>query len=338
MLEALAQRQADETLSVAEQYSQAVLGSIEFAIESLARMPGQRVLVLVSPGFWNASLQSQQDTLVDDALRANVVINSLDAKGLFAEPPGGNVSDGENILTGNQREDNGAEVYENSQTEMFDDVLSGLAQSTGGEFFHSNNDLTHGLREMAAVPGVSYALGFSPVKPGKRLHKLRVALAENPRHFTIEARKGYFPASDSAAADDAALERINHEVLTTGVVANVPVTVEAQAGRIDTGGLGVGIRMRVDIRTSPFQKRGGRRTEKLLFVTALIDEDGKFVAGRLGTADLALENSGFTALEKDGLVAQMLIPAAAGNYQLREVVEECVSGKMFASSKSIAVQ
>lgn len=55
MLEAIAQRQADETLSVAEQYSQAVLGSIDFAIESLAQMPGRRVLVLTSPGFWNTT-------------------------------------------------------------------------------------------------------------------------------------------------------------------------------------------------------------------------------------------------------------------------------------------
>ena len=338
MLVALAQRQADETLSLAEQYSQAVLGSVDFAIESLAQMPGRRVLVLVSPGFWNASLQPQQNRLVDDALRADVVINSLDAKGLVAEPPGGNLSDGENIHTGNQREDNDAELYENSQTEMFDDVLSGLAQSTGGQFFHNNNDLAHGLREMAAVPAVSYTLGFSPVKPGKRLHKLKVALSETGRHFTIEARKGYFPTSNSAANDDEALERINHEVLAPGEMANVPVSVEAQGGQIDTGGLGVGIRIRVDIRTLPFQKRDGRRTEKLLFVTALLDANGKFVAGRLGTADLALENSGFTTLSKDGIEARVVIPVAAGNYQLREVVEESVGGKMFAATRQITVK
>lgn len=338
MLEALAQHQADETLSVAEQYSQAVLGSIDFAIESLARKLGQRVLVLVSPGFWNASLQSQQDTLVDDALRANVVINSLDAKGLIAEPPGGTLSDGESILTGNQREDNEAELYENSQTEMFDDVLSGLAQSTGGQFFHNNNDLAQGLREMAAVPADSYALGFSPVKPGKRFHKLKVALSENSRHFTVEARKGYFPVSDSSANDVAAMERLNHEVLAPGELANVPVSVEAQAGPLDTGGLGVGVQIRVDIHGLPFHKKNGRRMEKLLFVSALLDPAGKFIAGRLGTVDLALENSGFTALEKDGLVARMVIPAATGNYRFREVVVECVSGKMFASSTNITVR
>lgn len=338
MLEALAQRQADETLSIAEQFSQAVLGSIDFAIESLARMPGRRVLVLTSPGFWNATLQNQQDKLVDDALRANVVINSLDAKGLFAEPPGGNLSDGETILTGNQREDNEGEVYSNSQIEMFDDVLSGLAQSTGGQFFNNNNDLSRGLREMAAVPAVSYTLGFSPVKPKNRLHRLKVALAENRAHYKIEARKGYFPRSNSAANDEAALERINHEVLTPDERQGVPVSVKAETGRLDTGGLAVAVQLHVQIRDLPFQKRNGRRTEKLLFVTALLDSSGKFVSGRLGTADMALKNSGFSALAKDGLEARMVIPAAAGNYELREVVEECVSGKMFASSTNITLR
>ena len=338
MLEALAQHQADETLSVAEQFSQSVLGSIDFAIESLARMPGRRVLVLVSPGFWNTSLQSQQDTIVDDALRANVVINSLDSKGLSAELPGGDLEDGESILTGNPTEDNEAESYANGQTEMFDDVLSGLAQSTGGKFFHNNNDLSHGLREMAAIPATSYVLGFSPAKPAKRFHKLKVVLSENSRRFTVEARKGYFPVSDSSANDAAALERLNHEVLAPGQLVGVPVSVKTQTGALDTGGLGVGVQIRVDIHNLPFHKKDGRRTEKLLFVSALLGPDGKFIAGRLGTANLALEDSGFAALEKDGLVARMVIPAAAGNYQFREVVEECVSGKMFASSINITVR
>lgn len=338
MLEALAQRQADETLSVAEQFSQAVLGGIDFAIESLARMPGRRVLVLTSPGFWNATLQNQQDKLVDDALSANVVINSLDAKGLIAGPPGGDLNSGETILTGNAREDSEGELYENSQTEMFDDVLSGLAQSTGGRFFHNNNDLAHGLREMAAVPAVSYTLGFSPLKPKNRLHRLKVALAENRAHYQIEARKGYFPRRNSAANDEVALEKINREVLTPDERQGVPVSVKAQTGRLDTGGLAIAVQLHVEIGNLPFQKRNGRRTEKLLFVTALLDSSGKFVSGRLGTADMALKNSGFNALAKDGLEARMVIPAAAGNYQLREVVEECVGKKMFASSRYIRVR
>lgn len=275
---------------------------------------------------------------MDDALRANIVINSLDAKGLIAEPPGGALSDGETILTGNQREDNEGELYENSQIEMFDDVLSGLAQSTGGQFFRNNNDLSRGLREMAAVPAVSYMLGFSPLKPKNRLHKLRVVLSQDHRRLTIEARKGYFPRNDSAAIDEAALERINREVLTPSELQGVPVSVKAEAGRLDTGGLAVGVQLHVDIRKLPFQKRNGRRTEKLLFVTALLGSGGKFVSGRLGTADLALKNSGFTALAKDGLDARVVIPAAAGDYQLREVVEECVSGKMYASSGSVTVR
>ena len=94
----------------------------------------------------------------------------------------------------------------------------------------------------------------------------------------------------------------------------------------------------MDVRNLPFQKRDERHREKLLFVVALLDANGRFVAGRLGTADLALKNSGLAALAKDGLEAHLVVPAAAGDYQLREVVEECVGGKMFASSRNIAVR
>ncbi len=33
-----------------------------------------------------------------------------------------------------------------------DDVMADLARDTGGVFFHNNNDLDLGLREMASVP------------------------------------------------------------------------------------------------------------------------------------------------------------------------------------------
>jgi hypothetical protein len=55
-------------------------------------MPGQRVLVFVSPGFLQTTIQSEASELVDRATRANIVINTIDARGLYAPDVMGDIA------------------------------------------------------------------------------------------------------------------------------------------------------------------------------------------------------------------------------------------------------
>lgn len=62
--------------------SRTSLQELEGIVQYLSQMPGQRTIVLVSPGFPSQSEQRQLDQLIGRALRAQVVISSLDPKGL----------------------------------------------------------------------------------------------------------------------------------------------------------------------------------------------------------------------------------------------------------------
>jgi VWFA-related protein len=62
--------------------SRTSLQELEGIVQYLSQMPGQRTIVLVSPGFPSQSEQRQLDRLISRALRAQVVISSLDPKGL----------------------------------------------------------------------------------------------------------------------------------------------------------------------------------------------------------------------------------------------------------------
>jgi len=58
------------------------------AIGKLSTMPGQRSLVLVSPGFLVLADSVEWETrIVDRAIRAGVVVSAVDVKRRF-EPPG----------------------------------------------------------------------------------------------------------------------------------------------------------------------------------------------------------------------------------------------------------
>ena len=68
-----------------EQNTRISLLKIEGVVRAMATLPGQRTLVLVSPGFLTLSQDSLKLTsqILEEAAHANVVINTLDARGLY---------------------------------------------------------------------------------------------------------------------------------------------------------------------------------------------------------------------------------------------------------------
>jgi VWFA-related protein len=71
-------------------------------------------------------------------------------------------------------------------------VMSELADGTGGTFFHNSNGLEGGLKSLAQGPEYLYLLEFSPekFKPDGSYHCLKVEL--NQDGLKVQARRGYF--------------------------------------------------------------------------------------------------------------------------------------------------
>jgi VWFA-related protein len=333
--------QARMILSSTNVVSKSSLDSLDSTVARLARMPGSRILVLTSSGFFTASLQPLIDVVTSDALDAGVVINSLDAKGLMARAPGGDAKDTK-IFTGYGEMPGDLLNYENlimnKQRQEMDDIMVSLARDTGGIFFHNNNDLDLGLREMAEVPEVSYRLGFSPsnLKPDGKFHDLKVKLAV-PGSFEIQARRGYFAPTEAAAKAEGEADMFNNEVMKTNEISAIPAEIGAQAGRLAAGGTGFQISLRVDPKSLSFQKDHGRHLDKLNLITALFSNDGKFVTGEMGVVNMALTNKTLDDLSQRGLNATVVLNTSEGNYRLRVVLEDAGSGKMFATTRSLSI-
>ncbi len=58
------------------------LQQIDRLVQRLSQMPGRRNMILVSPGFLSQTEQLQLDRVIDRALKSQVVIDSLDPRGL----------------------------------------------------------------------------------------------------------------------------------------------------------------------------------------------------------------------------------------------------------------
>ncbi|HEY1578895.1 MAG TPA: VWA domain-containing protein [Terracidiphilus sp.] len=191
--ERLAVAAANHALALGDEDARESLGGVEAVIRALGKLDGQRILVLVSPGFLSLSPSSMtfKSHLLDQALASNVIVNTLDARGLYS----GNVdaSEGPN-MTSNQA------GHQLSVMQESENALAEIANGTGGTFFHNNNDLAGGLKTLVAPPQYLYLLQISlnGLRPLGAYHHLHVKV-DRPG-AQVQSRTGYFLPKESKSA------------------------------------------------------------------------------------------------------------------------------------------
>jgi VWFA-related protein len=338
---------AEVAVSLQENWARDSLGILGDIIRYVGTMPGKRVLVMSSSGFFSQTdvVQRVRDKMIDSAIRSGVVINTLDAKGLAAEWLG-NCPDTDLYCHDGGKADpvSGAmvalaEEFSGDERDVADDVLESLADGTGGTFFHNNNDLTGGLREIAAEPEYSYSLGFSPdvVRDDGSYHTLKVK-TPGLHAINVKARPGYFARTKQEDLPTVKYQRLNKEVNLSDTLSELPTELNMTNGVLATGESALKITVHVDGRGLQFKKLGGRHAERLLFVTALFDQAGHYLTGEETVTDMTLKDETKTRIAHEGATARFVLRAPPGVYRLREVVQEVVGGHINAQSQPVEIK
>ena len=196
--ETLAQNAASENLQIGDQDVRLTLGFILDIVRKMGAMPGQRTLILISPGFLTVTPEAMlgKSEVLDMAAKSNVTINALDARGLYTI-----TAEASEQNRGSYVAERNAAQYRGYSMTLNEDVMAELSDGTGGTFFHNSNDLEGGLQRLTVVPEWVYVLEFSPtgVKQDGSYHPLKVKVKDEG--LRVEARRGYFafrPSSSKA--------------------------------------------------------------------------------------------------------------------------------------------
>jgi VWFA-related protein len=332
----LAQSAADRMVSLGDSETQYAYRHLEEDVRRLASMPGQRVLVLVSPGFISSTLQSEASELVDRATRANIVINTIDARGLYAPDVMGDIADPPSIQS--TRTLGFKTTYRVAAQFAQEDVLAQLADGTGGKFFHNRNDVDEAMREAGAAPAYSYLLGFSPqnLKIDGRFHSLKVVLTSKEK-FDIQARHGYFaPKTLIDPAESAKLE-IQEALFSQEEIRDLPVELQTQFFRKDDAQARLAVLTHFDLKGIHFQKALGRNNDQLTIVTGIFDENGNFVTGLSKIVDMKLLDATYTRLSRSGFTVKTSFDVKPGTYLVRLVVRDAGGAQMAARNGAVVI-
>lgn len=185
--ESLAGLAAVRALTLGRQDMLATCASLTSIVRRMATLPGERTLLLVSDGFLviEDEVRVAESQLIDLADRSNVMIDAIDARGLFTA----GIDERDDTLG---RSLTYLANARRSSMLLAESAMGELAEDTGGRFFHNNNDLDAGFKGLMETPEVVYMLEVSldGVKANGTYHPLKVKV--NREAVTVQSRRGYF--------------------------------------------------------------------------------------------------------------------------------------------------
>jgi VWFA-related protein len=318
--------------------SAGVLRGLEQVIRRTALLPGQRSVIFLSPGFLLYDLESQLEEVADRALRSNVVISTLDPRGLYVIIPGGDASHESNFIPTRPDLAANKQQFITQGLSLAEEVLYDLAGDTGGQFFHNSNDLDRGFRQVGTLSEVYYVLAFSPrnLKLDGRFHKLKVGLV-NPAGFTIQARRGYFAPKASEDAATKAKEEIQQAIYSQDELKELPIDVHTQFFKVNEAAVRLAVLTHLDLSSVRFRQEQDRHLNNFTFLTVLFDQDGKYVMGKEKVVEFRLRDATLAKLTQSGITLKTEFELKPGTYMVRQIVRDSEAGQLSGLNRTVEI-
>jgi hypothetical protein len=305
-------------------------------VRRMSTIPGQRIVVLASPGFLTlADLRSDEFDIVDRAVRSNVIINSLDARGLYIVNPTGEVDEKTYapIITEAKMQ------YRRQETIAVSGVLEEMAYGTGGTFIQNTNDFDGAFRKLASAPEFVYVLGYTPasLKSDGTFHALTVKLT-SPNKLSLQARHGYFAARAGEKPEDKAKQEIADAVFGRDEINELPVELHTQFFKSSDTDAKLTVIVGVNLQQIAFRRAQGRNNDDLTIVSALFDDNGNFIAGDQKVVELRLKDDTAQRLQAGRPInVKMPFDVHPGKYAIRLVVRDTEGNRMSAQNGAVEI-
>ena len=324
-------------LSAGETNTQYAVRRLTEVVRRVSALPGQRSIVLISPGFLTSTHEYEVSEVIDKANHANIFINTLDARGLYAVDPLGDITQAVPVRA-NSATAGLSLQYRITEQQVQSEVLADLAYGTGGFYFRNNNDLDVGFRTTAAEPEVSYLLAFVPsnLKNDGKFHSISVKLTTKEK-YTVQARRGFFAPKRGETPEQLAKQDIEDALFSQDEQQSLPIQMHLQYYKSDAQNAKLSVLSHVDLTHVNFEKSQGRNWDDLTIVAALFDRNGNFITGTEQTLELRLKDATLARLDQTGVTVKTNFDVKPGGYLVRLVVRDSKAAQLSARNGVVEI-
>jgi hypothetical protein len=330
----MAEAAARNELNMGDHETRLAMGVIRDLVRRMAAMPGQRSIILVSSGFVTLPEHStEKSEIMDRAIKSNVLINALDARGLYTYTaditrPGTN-SYSQRILEQMDRENASANA----------DVMAELAAGTGATFVQNNNDFDEGLRRLATAPEYYYLLAFSPqnLRMDGSFHALKVTMVKTIKDVAVNARKGYYAPTHVEDAKETARRELEEALFSRDEMSEIPVEFATQFFKASEDAAKLSVLVKLDVRKLKFRKEEDRNKDELTLVCGVFDRNGVYVTGIQKRIEMRLKDETLEKRLDNGITVRNTIDVKPGQYSIRVVVRDAEGQLMSARNGAVQI-
>jgi len=306
------------------------LAALESAAQMLRALPEKKALVYFTSGMSRTGVENQAQlrATVNAAVRANVSLYPVDARGLAAAAPLGDATlgspGGRGMYSG--------ESQRSQQTSFQDqqETLYTLAADSGGKALLDRNDLSLGIAQAQKDISNYYILGYYTTNPAQDggYRRIRVQIRGN-LSAKLDYRGGYFAPKEFRRFNSSDRERQLQEALMLGdPITDLPLAVEVNYFRQARDRYFVPVSVKIPGSDLELARKGGAETARLDFIGQVRDERGAVQAAVRDAITVKLKGETAGQLAERNLGYDTAFALAPGVYTLRFLVRENETGKM----------
>jgi VWFA-related protein len=249
------------------------LSALQTASKMLGNINEKKALIYFASGLRlnGVDNQAQLHATIDAAIRAGVSFWPIDSRGLVAEAPLGDATQGS---PGNAGMYSGtAAQADTTNFQQSQDTLFALAGDTGGKALLDNNDLTRGIVQAQKAISDYYVLEYYTTNAALdgRFRRVKITVNKDPA-AKLDYRQGYYAGKEFGKFTVADKERQLEDALMLGdPITELTIAMEINYFQLNRAEYFVPIVVKIPGRELALAKRGGAEHTLIDFVEEIKD-------------------------------------------------------------------
>jgi VWFA-related protein len=324
--------------------------ALESLMHSSAQMSGRKLVFFISDGFLldtgprNADPRGKLKQITDAALRAGVVIYTIDARGLFS----GQLDATNNVPFDQQNRLESASLREGPASQ---DALNAIAGDTGGRALRNQNYFDRWVNKVLDETSNYYLLAWRPNKEEQTTNNFKNITARVIDHpeFTVRLPRGFLRTSPVPDLKPTVVVQVPaqsrqepHQELQQALTALYPkreTPLSLSVVYLDTPDHGPVLTASVRLANDALSYEGveGKQVAAVDVVGIVVNDRGK-PAGTFQTRlKINATGSTDTAQDNSATIYNYRVPITPGLYQVRIATRDTRSGQVGSAQQWIEV-
>jgi VWFA-related protein len=307
------------------------LSALQTAASMLGHVNEKKSLIYFASGLRLNGIdnQAQMHATADAAIKAGVAIWTVDARGLVAQAPMGDATQGS---PGGQAMYTGTSAMtRTSNFQQSQDTLYALASDTGGKAFLDNNDLSRGIEQAQQAISNYYILGYytTNTAPNGKFRRIRISL-NGSQEAKLDYRQGYYADKAFSKFDDTDRERqLEDALMLEDPITELTIAMEVDYFQLNRAEYFVPIVVKIPGRELALAKRGGAEHTLIDFVGEIKDlVGGTTVSNVRDNVNIKLSDATAAELAKRPIEYDTGFTLLPGRYMIKFLARDDETGRI----------